>query len=61
LINYNIDIGNKKFTCNNTLEKNAICCVIGCDDNANSNITLTAGNRIFNLKVCENCKKKLED
>ena len=61
MIYYNKDITNKNLTgITNELDENLICCVIGCNDFANSNITLTAGTRIFNLKRCQNCKKKLE-
>jgi hypothetical protein len=38
-----------------------ICCGIGCNAYPDSNITLTAGTRIFNFKVCQNCKKKLDN
>lgn len=60
LINYNSEIGNKNLTANDQEDENIICSVIGCNDYANSNTTLTAGTRIFKLKICKNCKRKLE-
>ena len=61
MIYYNKDIRNKNLTAiTNELDENLICCAIGCNDYANSNITLKGGTRIFNLKVCHICKKKLE-
>ncbi len=60
MINYNSEIGNKNLTANDQEDENIICSVIGCNDYANSNTTLTAGTRIFKLKICKNCKRKLE-
>jgi len=63
LINYNTNIINKSLTTAaiNEINENIICCAIGCNDHANSSITLTAGTRTFNFKVCKSCKKKLEN
>jgi hypothetical protein len=55
---YNKDVRNKNLTpITNDLDKNTTCCAIGSNEYANSNITLTAGSRVFHLKVCQNCKR----
>jgi hypothetical protein len=63
LINHNNDIIDKNLTITAAISeenKNIICSYTGCNEYANSIITLRAGTRIFILKVCKSCKKKLE-
>lgn len=64
LIDYNTDKSNKNLTATtaiNKLVQPTICSYTGCNEHADSSITLRAGTRNFTFKVCKNCKKKLDD